>query len=117
MPFDHSLVGKPTDPRTFSYTWKDTVLYALGIGAKRDELDYLYEGKGPKVYPSFAVVPSFPAMLQSAVQSGGNLAMVVHGGEKVVVHKPFAPAATLKTIATVKGIYDMRKFASVVVET
>jgi acyl dehydratase len=117
MPFNLAAVGKPQELTTYSYTWKDVVLYALGIGAKRDELDYLYEGKGPKVYPSFAVVPSFPAMLQCAVQSGGNLAMVVHGGEKVVVHRPFAPAATLKTIATVKGIYDMRRFASVVVET
>jgi acyl dehydratase len=116
MPVNLASVGKPQELTTCSYTWKDTALYALGIGAKREELDYLYEGKGPKVYPSFAVVPSFPAMLQSLAQCGGNLAMVVHGGEKVVLHKPFAPAATLKTIATVKGIYDLRRFASVVVE-
>jgi acyl dehydratase len=116
MPFNLATVGQPQELTTCSYTWKDVVLYALGIGAKREELDYLYEGKGPKVYPSFAVVPSFPAMLRAAVQSGGNLAMVVHGGEKVVVHRPFPSAATLKTVATVKGIYDMRKFASVVVE-
>jgi acyl dehydratase len=116
MPFNLAAVGKPQELTTYSYTWKDTVLYALGIGAKREELDYLYEGKGPKVYPSFAVVPSFPAMLQSLVQCGGNLAMVVHGGEKVILHRPFASAGILKTIATVKGIYDMRRFASVVVE-
>jgi acyl dehydratase len=117
MPLELSIVGKPQEAVTYGYTWKDLVLYALGIGAKRDELDYLYEGRGPKVYPSFAVVPSFPAMLQALVQSGGNLAMVVHGGEKVVVHKPFAAAATLKTVATVRGIYDMRKFANVIVDT
>jgi acyl dehydratase len=117
MPFNLAAVGKPQELTTYSYTWKDTVLYALGIGAKREELDYLYEGKGPKVYPSFAVVPSFPAMLQSLVHCGGNLAMVVHGGEKVVVHKPFAPAGTLKTIGTVTGIYDMRRFANVAVQT
>ncbi len=116
MPFNLAVVGKPQELTTYTYTWKDTVLYALGIGAKREELDYLYEGKGPKVYPSFAVVPSFSAMFQSLAQCGGNLAMVVHGGEKVVVHRPFPPAGTLKTIATVKGIYDMRRFASIVVE-
>jgi acyl dehydratase len=116
MPFNLAVVGQPQELTTYSYTWKDPVLYALGIGAKRDELDYLYEGKGPKVYPSFAVVPSFPAMFQALVHCGGNLAMVVHGGERVVVHKPFAPAGTLKTLATVKGIYDMRKFASAIVE-
>lgn len=117
MPFNLAVVGKPQELTTYSYTWKDPVLYALGIGAKREELEYLYEGKGPKVYPSFAVVPSFPAMFQALVHCGGNLAMVVHGGEKVVVHKPFAASGALKTIATVKGIYDMRKFASALIET
>ncbi len=111
-----SAVGKPNEALTYSYTWKDAALYALGIGAKRDELDYLYEGRGPKVYPGFAVVPTFPAMFQALVGLGGNLAMVVHGGERVVIHKPFAPSATLRTVATVRGIYDMRKFASVVVD-
>jgi acyl dehydratase len=117
MAFDMSLVGKPTDAQVWSYTWKDTVLYALGIGAKEAELDYLYEGRGPKVYPSFAVVPKFPPMLEVLGKSGGNLAMVVHGGEKVVVHKPFAPAATLKTRATIRGIYDLRRFASMLIDT
>jgi acyl dehydratase len=117
MPLDLSLVGKPLDAETFAYTWKEPVVYALGIGAKRDELDYLYEGKGPKVYPSFAVVPKFPPMLKLLGMSGGNLAMVVHGGEKVVVHKPFASSGTLKTVGQIKAIYDMRKFAVVHVET
>jgi acyl dehydratase len=116
MPLDLSVVGKPREAITHNYTWKETVLYALGIGAKREELDYLYEGRGPKVYPSFAVVPSFPAMFQALAGLGGNLAMVVHGGEKVVVAKPFAPEGTVKTVATVRGIYDMRKFANVVVD-
>jgi acyl dehydratase len=117
MPFDHSIVGKPTEASVYTYTWKDTVLYALGIGAKSDELDYLYEGKGPKVYPSFAVVPKFQSMLNTLMACGGNLATVVHGGEKVLIRKPFAAAGTLKTVATVRGIYDMRKFANVLVDT
>jgi acyl dehydratase len=116
MALQLSFVGKPTEVVTYSYTWKEPVLYALGIGARKDELDYLYEGKGPKVYPSFAVVPSFPAMFNALVRLEGNLAMVVHGGEKVVIHKPFAPAGTLKTVATVRAIYDLRKFASVIVD-
>jgi acyl dehydratase len=117
MPLNLAVVDKPQKLTRYRYTWKDTVLYALGIGARREELDYLYEGRGPKVYPSFAVVPSFPAMFEALVHCGGNLAMVVHGGEKVVVHKPFAPEGTLTTLATVKGIYDLRKFASAIVET
>jgi acyl dehydratase len=116
MPFDMSLVGKPTEPKTFSYTWKEAVIYALGIGAKRDELDYLYEGRGPKVFPSFAVVPGFPVMFELLSNCGGNLAMVVHGGEKVILKKPFASAGTLHTTGKIRGIYDMRKFANVMVD-
>ena len=59
MPFNFDTVGKPQGPFEYRYDWKDTVLYALGIGAKLDELDYLYEGRGPRVYPSFAVIPTF----------------------------------------------------------
>ena len=52
MALDLSLVGKESTPSSFTYAWKDVVLYALGIGAKKDELDFLYEGRGPKVIPS-----------------------------------------------------------------
>jgi acyl dehydratase len=117
MPIELSIVGKPQEALTYAYSWKEAVLYALGIGAKRAELDYLYEGRGPRVYPSFAVVASFSSLFQALVQSGGNLAMVVHGGQKVLVHAPFTPSGTLKTVATVRGVYDMRRFANVVVDT
>jgi len=117
MPLDHSIVGKPSEEHKLTYTWKDTALYALGVGAKKDELDYLYEGRGPKVLPSFAVVPTFRPVIEHLARSGGSMAMVVHGAQKVVLERPFAPAGTLVTTATVRGIYDMRKFASVLVDT
>jgi acyl dehydratase len=117
MALDLSVVGKPGAPSSYSYTWKDTVLYALGVGAKREELDYLYEARGPKVLPTFAVVPMFGPMLEVLARTGGNLAMLVHGGQRVTVHRPLAPSGTLVTTATVRAIYDMRKFAQVVIET
>jgi acyl dehydratase len=116
MSLQHAIVGKPQEAVTYPYTWKEAVLYALGVGAKKDELDYLYEGRGPKVYPGFATIPSGPALLDALMKLEGNLAMVVFGGQKVVMHKPFASAGTLKTVATVRGIYDLRKFASVVID-
>jgi acyl dehydratase len=117
MTFDLSLVGKPTEPQKMVYSWKDTVLYALGIGAKKEELEYLYEGRGPRVYPSFAVVPKFEPMLQLLGRSGGTMAMVVHGGERVQVFKPIASSGAFFTTATIRGIYDLRKFASVLIDT
>ena len=117
MPLDLSLVGKPSVTSVWDYTWKDAALYALGVGAKRDELDYLYEGRGPRVLPSFAVVSKFQPMLDLLSRLGGNLAMIVHGGERVVVHGPLAPAGKLATTATVRGIYDMKRLAQVLVDT
>jgi hypothetical protein len=117
MALDQSLIGKPSATSTSTYTWKDTALYALGVGAKRDELDYLYEGRGPRVLPSFAVVSKFQPMLDLLSRLGGNLAMIVHGGERVVAHAPLASSGTLRTVATVRGIYDMKRLAQVLVDT
>lgn len=117
MSLDLSVVGKPSEPKPFTYGWKDVVLYALGCGAKKDELDYLYEGRGPQVLPTFAVVPTFGPMFDVLAQTGGDFSMVVHGGQKVVLHRPIPHEGTLLTTATCRAIYDLRKFATVVVDT
>ncbi len=117
MPLDLSLSGKPGAPSVFRYTWKDAVLYALGVGAKAAELDYLYEGRGPNVLPSFVVVPKFKPMLDLLAKTGGDLSMIVHGGERVVVHGPLAPSGELTTTTAIRGIYDMKRLARVLVDT
>ena len=124
MPFDLSIVGQQGEPARHAYTWKDTVLYALGVGAKVDELDYLYEGRGAdsggphqKVLPSFAVVPTFKPMFDLLAKTGGSFANVIHGAQRVVLRKPLASEGVFSTVARVKGLYDLRKFAIVHVET
>src|SRR5436190_8241156 len=117
MPLDLSLVDQLSTPQSFSYAWKDVVLYALGIGAKKDELDYLYEGRGPKVIPGFAVVPMFQPMFEVVAKTGGDLAMVVHGGQRVRLKAVLPPEGTLFTTAKIRGIYDLRRFAIVTVDT
>ncbi len=114
MALDLSCVGKTTAPTVVRYGWKDIVLYALSIGAKKAELDFLYEGRGPKVIPSFAVVPMFAPMLAALEGTKGDFATIVHGGQKVRLHAPFPREGELSTTATVRAIYDMRKFAFVV---
>lgn len=117
MSLNLDLVGQSSAPTTYTYSWRDTVLYALGVGAKvPDELDVLFEMQGPKVLPTFAVVPSFTAMLQVCGKLGANMAMVVHGEQTIRLHRPIAASGTLSTVAVVTGIYDKGKGAVAVVE-
>lgn len=117
MSLDLSSVGYKTQAYDFKYDWKTVALYALGIGAKKSELDYLYEARGPKVFPTFAVAPAYPPVGDMLGKTQGNLAMVVHGGQSIRMHRPIPSEGTMKTTGTVLGIYDMKKMAQVVLET
>lgn len=117
MALDRSCVGRVTAPVRHAYTPKDTALYALGVGAKRDELDYLYEGRGPRVLPSFAVIPAFAPLAAAMGDAGVSFDNVVHGHQRVTVHAPLPPAGELFTTARVAAVYDMKKMAQVVIVT
>ncbi|HSN96956.1 MAG TPA: MaoC/PaaZ C-terminal domain-containing protein [Candidatus Nanopelagicales bacterium] len=119
MPLDPSTVGYTTRAYETSYDWKTLALYTLGIGAKRDELGYLYENSpgGMKVYPTFAVVPAYDAVLDMLGRSGGDMAMVVHGGQTVRVHRPIPASGALSTVGTLEAIYDLKKFAQLILQT
>ncbi|HEX9296038.1 MAG TPA: MaoC/PaaZ C-terminal domain-containing protein [Polyangiaceae bacterium] len=117
MALDSSAVGFTTAPSRFAYDWKTVVLYALGVGATRDELDYLYEERGPRVYPSFGVCPVMPAVMECLARTRGDFATVVHGGQSLRLHRPIPPSGELITTATLRGMYDMKKLAQVVVDT
>jgi len=117
MALDLSQVGFTSAPSHLAYDWKTVVLYALGIGATRDELDYLYEGRGPRVYPTFAVCPVMPAVMECLAKAGGDFAMVVHGGQRIELHRPIPPSGRLVTTATLHALYDLKKLAQAVVRT
>ena len=114
-----SSVGYTTKPYAFTYDWKTVATYALGIGAKRDELEYLFEGAkgGMKVYPTFAVVPAYAAVIELLGKTGGDLAMVVHGGQTIRMHKAIPASGTIETTGTLEAIYDLKKFGQVVLKT
>jgi acyl dehydratase len=111
------LVGAPLDPVRYAYTWRDTVIYALGVGARLGELDYLYEGRGPRVLPTFAVVPSFRSLSQVVGALGASPMSILHGEQTIRLQRPIPPGGELVTTAEVTGIYDKGKGALVVVVT
>lgn len=117
MALNPDAVGTKTEPVEHPYDWQDAALYALGIGAKADQLDFLYEKRGPKVFPTFAVVPAFEVNRKLFDVVGGDLSGVVHGSQKITLHAPFPSRATLTTVGEVAGIYDLKRMAQSVIRT
>lgn len=117
MGLNLDAVGKTTKEIKHTYRWQDVALYALGVGAKRDELDYLYEKRGPLVLPTYAVVPAFTANMELFDVVGGDMLGVVHGGQSIKLHRPFKPEDTLTTVGKVEGLYDLKKLATSLIST
>lgn len=117
MSLDLSAVGHQTEPFGFDYDWKTTVLYALGVGARREELDYLYEARGPWVLPSFAVVPAYPALAPLVERARADMTKVVHGAQTIRLHRPIPPSGHLTTVGRIDGIYDLKRLSQVVFST
>lgn len=111
-PISSDLVGLTFAPVEFSWDSKDVMLYAVGVGAKPDgELEYVYEGKGPKVIPTYAVIPGMFSMggLVSNVEI--NLMMLLHGEQSITLHRELPPEAKVKITGRVAEVWDKGKAA------
>ncbi len=98
-------IGKKIGPFSKDYTWKDTVLYALGVGAGFSDLEYCYE-KELKVLPSFGIVTLYDFMPELAALSNVNLAGVLHGEQELIFHHPIPPEGKLVTEGSITHFYD-----------
>jgi len=106
MPLNLDAVGKKIGPMTSQYTWKEAVLYALGVGAGFDELEYVYENR-LKIIPSFAVPLAYPFFAEVVARSGINLAGLLHAEQETVFHAPLSPEGdTLTTEGRITRVYD-----------
>lgn len=117
MALDPKAVGAETEPLTFGYDWKTVVLYALGVGATRDELDYVYEGRGPKVLPTFGVVPAYEPITALIRKLDVSLDAMVHGSQELRVFRPIPAEGTFSTVARIEAVYDLRRLGQVVAST
>jgi acyl dehydratase len=124
MPIDPDKARGATLPEgETSYGQDDVILYHLGVGAgvpatDPGELEYTYE-KNLKVLPSFAVIPAFGSMggIGSVPGMQFNFAMLLHGEQEVILHKPLPTQQKLKTSAHIPEIYDKGKAALVILES
>ena len=124
MPIDLArAVGAQLPAEDFSWTASDVLLYHLALGAGGDpvdprELRYVLED-ALQVLPTFAVVAQTVHRFEPpAVEYPGisiDLAKVLHGTQRIDVHRPLPAHGKARATARVKGVYD--KGSAAVVET
>lgn len=107
MALNMEAVGKVWGPYEFSYTERDLMIYALGIGFTREDLAYVYEGnKDFKAFPTYGVIFPNSAAAEAFLSTKANFAMVVHGEQNLEIYHPLPRSATIATTAMIEGIYD-----------
>lgn len=103
-----NVIGISSGWRKIEYNWRDVALYALAVGAEKEDLMYFYEKKGMKALPSFAAVPYYSAVNNEPQQPlpypanyyasdamskevGYEVNRGFHMGYEMVMHKPIDP--------------------------
>jgi len=115
-------VGKVSEPVERSWTEKDVLLYALGVGAGAEdptgaELAFTTENSHGI---ELAVLPTFVVLHGG----GGRIdigtfdpAMLVHGEQAITLHGALPTTGRVSTTRRIVGIYDKGKGAVVVSES
>jgi acyl dehydratase len=109
LDYERLMALKRTGDR-YSYGDRETMLYALGVGMGRDPLDanelaYVFEqpGKQLKTVPSMATVLTRVPLLKDC---GYDYTKVVHGEQRLTLHRPLPPEGELIADARVTEAYD-----------
>jgi acyl dehydratase len=124
MPINPSAVGATSEPHERSWTSKDCLLYAVGVGAGAIdptgfELEFTTEnshGITQRVLPTFAVLVGMGGV------SGDKLgtydgAQYVHGGQSLELLGELPVEGTVRVQSKIVAIYDKGTAAVVVTES
>jgi acyl dehydratase len=120
MPLNPDAVGTKGEPIEVSWTSKDALLYAVGVGAGTAELAYTTENTSGVPQQ---VLPTFPVVIGSAAGAGGgvmanigtfNPAMLVHGQQSVTLHRELPVEGSGIATGELVAMYDKGKAAVVV---
>jgi acyl dehydratase len=107
----HSLKAWDFGEIRQTYSRRDTILYALGIGLGADPLDaqqlrFVYE-KDLQVLPTMACVLAMPGSIWKNPLSGVNYLKLVHGEQHLRLFKPLAVEATVRARDRVVSLTDL----------
>lgn len=125
MPLNPDAVGQESEPVETSWTSKDALLYALGVGAGQTdptgfELEFTTENTKDvrqRVLPTFAVIVGMGSGMGGIDLGTFNPAMLVHGEQSVRLHGEIPPEGRVRTTARVAAMYDKGKAGIVVLES
>ncbi|CEJ85331.1 hypothetical protein VHEMI03738 [[Torrubiella] hemipterigena] len=106
-----AAVGKLGPPVEFNYEDRETMLYNIGIGAKSDELKYVFEGDDEfQVIPTFGVLPGYTADMPFSFDSiipNFNPMMLLHGEQYLEIRKyPIPTSANLISKSSLIEVVD-----------
>ncbi len=105
------LTTWPFEEVTQTYTEKDSIIYALGIGVGHDPLDqaqlnYVYEEADFAAFPSMAVVLAGPGFWSRDPGTSIEWEKLLHGEQGIVLHRPLPPSATVTATTRVTQVLD-----------
>ncbi len=112
------IVGLELEPVVQDWSSKDTILYALGVGTTPEkELDYLYEGRGPLVLPTFGVIPALKALESGFIGAVDvNPFMILHGEQALTLHRPIPANTKVTSTGRITECWDKTKAAVIATE-
>jgi acyl dehydratase len=128
MPLNPDAVGTETEPAEARWTSKDSLLYALGVGAGATdptgfELEFTTENSDGIEQKA---LPTMPVVISAAGGGGRNpmdaigtfdYAMLVHGEQAITLHQPVPVEGTATIKGRIAAMYDKGKAAVVVLES
>jgi acyl dehydratase len=105
-----TLKNWPFEPIRQTYTERDTILYALGLGLGRDPLDpaqlrHTYED-GLQALPTMAVVLGSPGFFAKDPRTGIDWVKLLHGEQELEMHAPLPARATVTGLTKVTRLVD-----------
>lgn len=99
------------EPATYSYTERDAILYNLGVGAKRTDLNLVFEGSDNfEVLPTFGVVPTYFSSAPYSMKDilpNFDMRMLLHGEQYLEIKQfPIPTSGTLKSTTNLIEVVD-----------
>jgi acyl dehydratase len=93
-----------------TYTAKDCMLYALGVGMGIDPLNeetlrFVYE-ENLKVLPSQSAMMAHPGFWAKEEDTGLDWVKVLHAGQEIIMHKPFPHEGTVEAKTRITSVTD-----------